>query len=96
LENNVVLYKVENGQRTALNIVGRAAGYGVDVPVVREQWHRLRVEFSGSRHRVFFDGRHLFDVDDPTFQGPGMIGLWTKADSVTQFDNFQFAANPGR
>lgn len=93
LENNVVLYKVENGKRSSLNIVGRAAGYGVDAPVARAQWHRLRVEFFGPRYRVFFNGQHLFDVDDSTFSSAGHIALWTKADSVTLFDDFRFASN---
>ena len=93
LENNVVLYKVENGKRSSLNLVGRASGYGVKVPVAGEQWHRLRVEFSGDRQRVFFNGQHLFDVKDRTFTNAGSVGLWSKADSVTLFDDFRFGPN---
>jgi hypothetical protein len=86
LEDNVVLYKTVNGQRTALDIVGRKGGYGVNVPVAATQWHTLRVEFAGSRFRVGFNSKPLFEVEDATFGDAGTIGLWTKADSVTVFD----------
>jgi hypothetical protein len=86
LEDNVVLYKTVNGQRSALDIVGRKGGYGVNVPVPAAQWHTLRVDVAGSRFRVVFNGKPLFEVEDATFAAPGTIGLWTKADSVTVFD----------
>ncbi len=90
LEDNVVLYKVENGRRTALDLVGRSGGYGVDVPVPRGTWQTLRVEFAGPRFRVFLEGRELFVVEDSTFRDAGQVGLWTKADSVTRFDDFRY------
>jgi hypothetical protein len=86
LEDNVVLYKTVNGIRSALDIVGRKGGYGVDVSVPANQWHGLRVDFNGSRFRVIYDGKQLFEVDDWTFRDAGKVGLWTKADSVTLFD----------
>lgn len=89
LEDNVVLYKVENGKRTALDIVGRQGGYGVTAKVAPAQWHTLRVEFAGPQFRVTLDGRELFTVEDATFADAGKVGLWTKADSVTQFDDFR-------
>jgi hypothetical protein len=88
LEDNVVLYKIQDGKRTALDIIGRKGGYGVDAKVVPAQWHTLRVDFSGNRFRVTLNGQHLFDVEDSTFAEPGCVGLWTKADSVTHFDDF--------
>jgi hypothetical protein len=88
LENNVVLYKMAAGKRSALDIVGRPGGYGVKTPVTTNQWHTLRVEFTGARFKVVFNGRHLFDVADDTFPNAGQVGLWTKADSVTLFDDF--------
>jgi hypothetical protein len=90
LENNVVLYKTVAGKRKALDIVGRKGGYGVKAEVKAQQWHALRVEFAGSRFRVFFNGKHLFDVEDSTLSAAGQVGLWTKADSVTLFDDFAF------
>jgi hypothetical protein len=87
LENNVVLYKTLKGQRSALDIVGRKGGYGVNVPVPAQRWHSLRVEFVGTRFKAFFNGRLLFEVNDSTFGQAGQVGLWTKADSVTSFTN---------
>lgn len=88
LEDNVVLYKTEAGKRKSLDIVGRKGGYGVETKVAPQTWHTLRVEFSGNRFKVLLNGKHLFDVEDNTFKEPGKVGLWTKADSVTLFDDF--------
>jgi hypothetical protein len=85
LEDNVVLYKTVDGQRSSLDIVGRRGGYGVNVPVPAERWHTLRIEFVGPHFTVTFNGTSLFDVEDATFADGGMVGLWTKADSVTAF-----------
>ena len=90
LEDNVVLYKTVNGIRSPLDIVGRKGGYGIDVKVSANTWHSLRVDFSGSRFRVSFNGNQLFEVEDSSFAGAGKIGLWTKADSVTLFDQVSY------
>ena len=90
LEDNVVLYKTVNGVRSPLDIVGRKGGYGVNVPVPAGQWHKLRVEFAGPRFEAIYNGKPLFEVEDVTFMEAGMIGLWTKADSVTAFDALRF------
>ena len=92
LEDNVVLYKTVDGKRSPLDIVGRSGGYGVKVSVPAGRWHTLRVEFEGSRFKVAFNGQRLFEVDDRTFSEAGQVGLWTKADSVTVFDNFSYEA----
>jgi len=92
LENNVVLYKTVAGTRSSLDIVGRKGGYGVKVPVASGQWHKLRVDFAGPRFKVTFDENVLFEVEDGTFMDAGMVGLWTKADSVTAFDAVAFGA----
>ena len=91
LEGNVVVYKTVNGKRSPLDIVGRKGGYGVKEPVASGQWHTLRVEFAGNHFKLSFDGKHLFDVEDTTFTEAGKVGVWTKADSVTLFDDFAFA-----
>jgi hypothetical protein len=90
LENNVVLYKVENGRRTPLGPVGRSDDYGVEHDVPAGRWSALGVVFDGARFVVSFDGQSLFEVVDATFTEPGRVGLWTKADSVTYFDGFEF------
>jgi hypothetical protein len=90
LEDNVVLYKTIKGVRTSLDIVGRKGGYGVSAPVASSQWHLLRCDFAGTRFMVTYDGRQLFEVEDATITQSGMIGLWTKADSVTLFDDLTY------
>ena len=90
LEDNVVLYKTVDGVRNSLDIVGRKGGYGVKTAVPANQWHALRVEFAGARFKVIFNEKALFEVEDGTFAEPGMVGLWTKADSVTAFTAFAF------
>lgn len=90
LEDNVVLYKTVKGTRSALDIVGRKGGYGVKVPVRADTWHSLRIDFNACRFRVLFNGYQMFEVEDHTFTGAGKIGLWTKADSVTLFDQVKY------
>jgi hypothetical protein len=90
LEDNVVLYKTVNGIRASLEIVGRRGGYGVSAQVSSGQWHVLRCDFAGSRFKVTYDGQQLFEVEDTTIAQAGMIGLWTKADSVTLFDDLAY------
>ena len=89
LENNVVLYKVEDGKRTPLSPIGQQGEYGVEHTVPSERWSTLGVAFKGSSFTVLFDGEELFQVEDSTFSAPGRVGLWTKADSVTHFDDFE-------
>ena len=90
LEDNVVLYKTVNGVRSPLDIVGRKGGYGVEIAVPANAWHSLRVDFKASRFRVSFNGKKLFEVEDSTFADAGKVGLWTKADSVTLFDQISY------
>jgi 3-keto-disaccharide hydrolase len=91
-EDNVVLYKTVNGKRSPLDIVGRKGGYGINAKVASGQWHTLRVEFVGTHFSAFLDGKHVFDVEDSTFSEAGKVGVWTKADSVTLFDDFTYGA----
>jgi hypothetical protein len=91
LENNVVLYKVENGERTSLAPRGLPSrSYGVKHAVPKMTWSELKVTFSDTLATVYFNNERLFEVVDTTFRSPGRIGLWTKADSVTWFDDFTF------
>jgi len=92
LEDNVVLYKTVKGKRSSLDIVGRKGGYGVKEKVAPGQWHTLRVEFAGTKFTVVFNGKKLFEVEDDTFKDTGNVGLWTKADSVTLFDDFSYGS----
>jgi hypothetical protein len=90
LEDNVVLYKVETGKRISLEPKGTSSKtYGVKQRVPKQSWSTLKVSFNGPRFEVFFDGSKIMEVEDATFPTAGKTGLWTKADSVTYFDDFQ-------
>jgi hypothetical protein len=91
LEDNVVLYKTVNGKRSSLPVKGRMFGYGVDVDVPQNEWSTLRVDFKGNLFIVSFQGKELFQVEDDTITDPGSVGVWTKADSNTLFDDFRSA-----
>lgn len=80
IEGNVRIYHFLNGKRTQFK--------GANLPVATGQWHTLRVEFAGSNFKVIFNGRPLFEAEDATHKDAGKVGLWTKADSVTLFDDF--------
>jgi len=87
LENNIVLYKVENGKRIDLPVKGEGRTYGKKAEVPAGQWSTLRVVATGPLFQVHFNGTRLYDVEDRTFTAAGKVGVWTKADSVTQFDD---------
>lgn len=90
LEDNVVLYKVQNGERVSLAPKGAVSNaYGVKHKIPKQRWTTLSVEFHGSLFSVSLDGQKLFDVEDSTFVGAGKTGLWTKSDSVIYFDDFE-------
>ena len=82
LENSVSLYYIQNGRRNTIKYV--------NAPVAKNQWHTLRVEFTGRRIQVALDGKVYIEVDDDHIVGPGAVGVWTKADSITAFDNFSY------
>jgi hypothetical protein len=92
LEGNVVLYKTVNGKRSSLQVKGRMFGYGIDTDVPKGKWSTLRVEFVGDLFTVFYAGKKLFQVQDVTFADEGAVGVWTKADSVTLFDDFSYGS----
>lgn len=87
LEDNVVLYKVEKGRRIDLPLKGQGRTYGAKSQVPKGQWSTLRVVVTGSTFTVFNNGQELYQVEDRTFTTPGKVGVWTKADSVTYFDD---------
>lgn len=90
LEDNVVLYKVERGERISLAPKDTPSKtYGVKQKVPRQTWNSLAVTFAGSLFTVLLNGQKIMEVEDQTFSGPGKVGLWTKADSVTYFDDFK-------
>jgi hypothetical protein len=83
LENNVRLYHVKDGQRTQLE--------GWNGPVTSKAWHELRVDARGDHFEVYWDGKRVIDGHDRAFPDAGKVGVWTKADSVTYFDDLAAA-----
>ncbi len=92
LENNVVLYKVENGKRADLPLKGEGRTYGKKASVPSQQWSALKVAVRGGLFEVFLNDEKLYEVEDDTFKEAGKVGLWTKADSVTHFDDLRVTA----
>jgi hypothetical protein len=86
LEDNVRFYRVVDGRREQLE--------GVDIKVSANEWHALGLRAEGDRFTISFDGRQLFSASDRTFTGAGKIALWTKADSVTRFDQIRIKTLP--
>lgn len=94
LENNVVLYKMENGKRISLAPKGTPAKtYGVKAKVPGNAWNKLSAKASGNLFTVSINDQKLFEVEDSTFPQAGKVGLWTKADSVIHFDDFTVGGN---
>ena len=81
-EKNVSRYHMTNGSRRTIQYV--------DAPVAGNKWHTLRAEFRGTHIRVIYDGKPYIELDDEHILGAGGVGVWTKADSVTLFDDFRF------
>ncbi len=52
-----------------------------------EKWHTLRVTMSGKKITCYLDDQKHLEVEDETFTEAGMIGLWSKADAQSYFDD---------
>jgi len=86
LEDNYRVYFVAKGQRRQLD--------SADVEVDHQAWHTVRVKMVGDHIQCFLNGKQELDVHDTTFQDPGHIGLWTKADAVSDFDDLTVSKAP--
>jgi hypothetical protein len=84
LENNYRLYHVVSGRRVQFA--------GANFKVASGEWHELRVECVGNHIICYYDGEKKIDATDETFKEAGKVGLWTKADSVTYFDDLRVTA----
>jgi hypothetical protein len=88
-EKNVAMYRVVNGKPIPLAPRGRHAGsYAVRHLVSPNTWGILKVVFKGPAYSVYYDHRRILQVDDASYTGPGKVGVWTRSDSLTYFDNF--------
>ena len=82
LEDNVTIYHTIGGRRVSFKSVETKVASGV--------WHTLRVDFHGNNFTVTFDGHKVIEASDDSFTEAGKVGVWTKADSVTLFDDFSY------
>jgi hypothetical protein len=82
LEDNFRVYKVEDGKRTQFA--------SAKVPG-DEAWHTVRATMSGAKITCYLDGEKLLEAEDSTFPEAGMIGLWSKADAQSYFDELAVA-----
>ena len=80
LEDNYRLYRLVDGSRRHFA--------GANFKVTPSEWHELKVEITGNRIVCYYDGVKKIEATDDTFADAGRVGLWTKADSVTHFDDF--------
>src|SRR5215831_5477392 len=86
LEDNVTIYHTVNGKRSEKKRINTKVASG--------QWHTLRVDFKDNYFVVTFDGKKAFTWKDDTFKDAGKVGVWTKADSTTLFDDFSYGTEP--
>jgi hypothetical protein len=84
LEDNVTIYHTINGRRTEKK--------RTDMKVATNVWHTIRVDFQGNHFTVTYDGKKALEWDDETFKEAGKVGVWTKADSMTLFDDFTYGS----
>jgi len=84
LEDNYRLYHVVAGNRRQFA--------GANFKVTSGEWHELRVECVKNKIICYYDGVRKIEATDDTFKDAGKIGLWTKADSVTYFDDLKVVA----
>ena len=80
LEDNFRVYSVANGVRTLLQSADAAK---------REGWRNIRVEMTGEHIECDLDGVKLLEVHNTTHTGPGQIGVWSKADARSYFDDLR-------
>src|SRR5439155_3569303 len=79
LEDNVTIYHTIGGKRVAFKSIDTTVKSGV--------WHTLRVDFKGNQFTVTFDDKKVIEASNDSFKDGGKVGVWTKADSVTLFDD---------
>jgi len=85
LEDNVAIYYTVNGRRTEKK--------RINTKVASNQWHTLRVDFKDNYFVVTLDGKKALTWKDETFKDAGKVGVWTKADSTTLFDDFTYGTD---
>ncbi|MCK4998396.1 MAG: DUF1080 domain-containing protein [Anaerohalosphaera sp.] len=88
LENNFRIYYVKEGSRKELA--------SANVDTTADAWHEIEIVHVGNRIIARFDDEKLLDIEDATFTQAGKVGLWTKADAATAFDDFEVEKEDGK
>lgn len=88
LEDNFRLYYVQDGRRQQLGSAN------VDLPA--DQWHTIAIDHQGNRIVAYLNGRQMFETTDETFTQAGGVGVWTKADAATSFDDLAVTVGGAR
>jgi len=82
-ESNINLYYFDKGRRMTAK--------KVDTPTIAlNEWHTLKIDFHGKKIQVTMDGKLFIDVEDDHISGAGPVGVWTRYDSKTAFDDFTY------
>jgi hypothetical protein len=81
LEDNFRVYKVVAGKRSK-------EFQNAEVKIPDGEWHTLKIKMVADHIECFVDGKKYLDVKDDAFANAGKVGLWTKADAQTHFDQF--------
>jgi hypothetical protein len=79
LENNIRVYKVINGRRSELK--------SANVMVKTGEWFSIRITMKGENIECFYNGKSVYKLTDAAFPAAGLVGLWSKADAVSLFDD---------
>jgi hypothetical protein len=85
LEDNFRVYKVVGGKRSA-------EFQDADTKIPAGEWHTIKIKMVGDHIECFLDGKKYLDVRDSSITKSGKVGLWTKADAQTSFDQFRVRA----
>ena len=81
LENNFRVYKVTNGRRIELK--------SAHININSNQWYTIKITMDEDMIKCYFNNKLELELTDNTFKNSGKIGLWTKSDAVTYFDDFE-------
>ena len=81
LEDNLCFYYVKNSYRRLLN--------SANIALDKNSWHSMKIIQNKSHYKIFLDGKKLLEGDDSTFNKSGGVGVWTKSDALTSFDNLK-------
>ncbi len=81
LENNFRLYRVVDGSRKELE--------SVNSEIKQSEWFTMSIQMEANKISCSLNGKKLIETTDDTFKSAGLVGLWTKADAITFFDDFK-------